>query len=193
MLMMSMLFALPVCHAAIAVTRIAQSHRLAAPRCCAAVPDITFRTEAWRDSFRGAERAVVISANGDAGGGERLGSLTLEELPVKELAERSEQPRPLLSGLIVQPKHRRRGVARQLVAEAAVQARAWGHDELLLYVESTNVPAVSFYDALGFRNAVDGTRVEPDAEADGEAGAGLLGWARALTRRGQMLCLRKPV
>ena len=123
------------------------------PTCCAL--DVNLRISPWVDNFRGATRAVTIVAE-DAGG-QRLGSLGLEELPVQAL------PRPLLSGLIVEPAHRRRGIARQLVFAAEDQARDWGHSELVLYVEASS-SALNFYDAIGFVDANGARCVRQEAD-----------------------------
>ena len=160
-------------------------------RSCVASDDgqIIVQCADWLDNFRGAERAVTISA-AEAASGQRVGSLGLELLP-----EASEggglKLCPLLSGLIVEPRFRRRGVARRLMNEAEAVALSWGHDEIVLYVESSNAPAVGLYGALGF--CADGTDVPVRAqEADDTDGGG--GWFGALSRpfaRAPTLYLRK--
>lgn len=134
---------------------------LAAPSGCGAL-ELTLQVSPWTDSFRGATRAVTISAD-DSSTGQRVGSLGLEELPLPTGGV--TEARPLLSGLIVQPTHRRRGVARRLVDAAEAQARAWGYTELMLYVAADNRAAVQLYDAIGFVDAADGTRCEVAPEA----------------------------
>ena len=175
--------------------------------------ELAVRSAPWTDSFRGAERAVTLVAE-DAATGQRLGSLGLEELALRPAevdgfaAADDGAPRPLLSGLVVEPAYRRRGVARELVSEAEKQARAWGHAELLLYVDDANAAAVRFYDAIGFRCAADGARCvagddgvavsargrapgEQPAESGWQAGA--LAWLRDLGRGSRLLFLRKAL
>ena len=105
-------------------------------------------------------------------------------------------PRPLLSGLVVEPRFRRRGVARQLVAEAEAFVKSeWSKDEILLFVEESNRAAVGLYDALGYVRAADGTRVEKQADDDDDAsGWGLLRSTMGLgsfSIGSEPLCLRK--
>jgi ribosomal protein S18 acetylase RimI-like enzyme len=54
---------------------------------------------------------------------------------------------PELEDLFVDPAHRRRGIARRLVRDAAATARAAGHRRLLV---TANPHAQDFYDAVGF-------------------------------------------
>lgn len=148
--------------------------------------DVTVDTEAWLDSFRGATRAVKLVAKEASDSAPLLGSLGLEELPA---TDKQPRPRPLLSALIVPPKHRRRGIATRLVSAAEAQASAWGHDELELYVQATDAAAVGLYDALGFRDAETGERVVVSSD---DAGGGVFAWARALASGGgRIVCLRK--
>ena len=137
-------------------------------------------------ALRGAERAITISAEDDATG-QRVGSLSLELLPVAIDETQPSSVRPLLSGLIVQPEYRHRGVAKKLVAEAERAARSWDCDDLnlYLYVESSNTAAINLYDRLGYRIACDGSRATA-AEAP-------KGWRAWLPSSGETMCLRKPL
>ena len=58
--------------------------------------------------------------------------------------------RPLLSGMIVEPSHRRRGVASAILREAEAQATAWGFDEVVLNVQRSNCAATELYRRSGY-------------------------------------------
>ncbi len=61
---------------------------------------------------------------------------------------------PLMSNVAVGGKFRRKGVGKELVYTAEEIARKqWGYDECYLYVEKRNMPAVRFYNNLGYRTA----------------------------------------
>ncbi|MDO9454662.1 ribosomal protein S18-alanine N-acetyltransferase [Nocardioides sp.] len=55
-----------------------------------------------------------------------------------------------LQRVAVDPAHRRRGVARELLDEVRRVARAEGADRLLLEVREDNAGAIAFYADLGF-------------------------------------------
>ena len=57
---------------------------------------------------------------------------------------------PLLSALFVNPSHRRRGVAGELMRAAEEQAIGWGHEELVLNVQRSNTAAQGLYAKLGY-------------------------------------------
>ena len=95
----------------------------------------------------------------------------------------------VLGGLVVQPKFRRRGVARQLVAEAEAQAASWGYDEVVLTVLSTNTAATSLYQRLGYQRT-DG---QPLQHADADTLGATSWWQRLLPSGADMLCLSKVV
>ena len=70
--------------------------------------------------------------------------------------------RQVLDELHVAPAHRRRGVARRLLAEVCAVARANGAREIWLETQNVNVPAVRAYQRLGFRLCgVDVSRYAP--------------------------------
>ncbi len=58
---------------------------------------------------------------------------------------------PLLSGLYVQPQHRRQGIAGALVQAAERAALDWGFCELRLQVHECNLPALRLYRNLGYQ------------------------------------------
>jgi len=159
--------------------------------------ELTIRSAEWLDSFRGAERAVLIVAE-DYATGQRVGSLGLEVLPMtsdglspNSAGEEQCCPRPLLSGLVVEPHLRRRGIAHRLMDEAEALVREWGHNELLLHVTASNTAALGFYDALGFECA-DGTRVAV-AEEEPPPKWSLGSWVRSLGSGSETRCLRKSL
>ena len=53
--------------------------------------------------------------------------------------------RPLLSSLNVEPQHRRRGVAKQLMEKAESLALEWGYAEIVLQVDKRNENAIALY------------------------------------------------
>lgn len=56
-----------------------------------------------------------------------------------------------ISRLVVRPEHRRRGLARALMAAAGAWAAGRGAAECVLQVAVDNAPALALYDSLGFR------------------------------------------
>lgn len=52
--------------------------------------------------------------------------------------------------LYIAPSARRSGLARQLLAAASEEARGFGARFIRLGVDRTNLPAIAFYDRLGF-------------------------------------------
>jgi GNAT superfamily N-acetyltransferase len=69
--------------------------------------------------------------------------------------------RPLLSNLAVDPRYRRRGIARRLMKVAERTAgEGMGFAELLLKVEHRNLPALELYRQLGYRETVQAKIVE---------------------------------
>jgi ribosomal protein S18 acetylase RimI-like enzyme len=61
--------------------------------------------------------------------------------------------------LVVVESHRRRGLGRLLLGEAAAEARSRGLASITLKVAADNEPALDFYRALGFRR--DGDSRDP--------------------------------
>ena len=57
-----------------------------------------------------------------------------------------------MSNVAVSPRWRRRGIAELLVKEIERLVRIeWGYDDVYLYVEQRNKPAVRLYQKLGYR------------------------------------------
>ena len=98
---------------------------------------------------------------------------------------------PLMSNLAVGKKYRRLGVARDMVDAAETLVRkTWGMDEVYLYVEQRNVPAVRLYQTLGYRTVwtdAAATTLVPAAAEDGRNGGGM---AQVPTT---LLCMRKSL
>jgi ribosomal protein S18 acetylase RimI-like enzyme len=59
-------------------------------------------------------------------------------------------PRPYLSDLAVDPKYRRRGIAKSLVQRGESFLQKVPREELFIRVEETNQAAISMYTGLGY-------------------------------------------
>lgn len=99
-----------------------------------------------------------VSVLGAERDGELIGHAILARLPFE--AE--------LQALLVAERHRRQGVAGQLMAAVIDRARAWGSERLLLEVRAGNGAAIALYRRLGF--VEDGRRrgYYPPREAGAE-------------------------
>jgi ribosomal protein S18 acetylase RimI-like enzyme len=64
--------------------------------------------------------------------------------------DEADPTRAHLISMWTAPTHRQRGVGRLLVEEIAAWARRRGASQLLLMVTSSNLPAMIFYQRLGF-------------------------------------------
>jgi ribosomal protein S18 acetylase RimI-like enzyme len=64
--------------------------------------------------------------------------------------DQEQPPRAQLVSMWTSPNHRRHGVGRLLVNEVFAWARQRGTCEMYLMVTSHNVPAIRFYEQLGF-------------------------------------------
>jgi ribosomal protein S18 acetylase RimI-like enzyme len=91
------------------------------------------------------EHVLVALAGGELAGYVRLGRATRLESNDHVVA---------ITGLAVDPAHRRRGVARRLLDAAIREATARGARRLTLRVLAPNAPARALYEAAGF--AVEG-------------------------------------
>jgi len=59
---------------------------------------------------------------------------------------------PLMSNLAISRSYRRKGLAESLVkATELIAQKEWGYDDVYLYVEKRNAPAVKLYKKLGYR------------------------------------------
>lgn len=93
------------------------------------------RAERWNG-----ERGIGFLAIDDGRGCGIAGSLIEDATPT----------RATLVSMWTAPTHRRRGIAWQLVDRVAAWALEHGARELLLLVTSSNGPAITFYERLGF-------------------------------------------
>jgi len=74
-------------------------------------------------------------------------------------------------GVLVDPAHRRRGLARQVVAALLEWGAERGASTAWLHVESDNTPAVALWEAIGFRTHHDHRYVAPAVTPTGRAPA----------------------
>jgi predicted GNAT family acetyltransferase len=75
--------------------------------------------------------------------------------------------------VMTHPEHRKRGLARALVAHVHSQAKHWGCDPIYLTSEPDNVAARAAWKSLGFHNvsgnyAIDGVSVIKDFKGPGK-------------------------
>ena len=70
-------------------------------------------------------------------------------------------------GVLVDPDHRRRGLARQVVAALLEWGAERGATTAWLHVESDNAPSVGLWDAIGFRTHHDHRYVAPAVTPQG--------------------------
>jgi ribosomal protein S18 acetylase RimI-like enzyme len=94
---------------------------------------------------------------------------------------------PVMSNVAVSREFRRRGIAEALVGEAERTARLeWGYDEIYLYVEERNTPAVRLYRKLGYRQVwKDSTATALQPLEDGSVGMKQIPTT--------LICMRKPL
>ena len=68
--------------------------------------------------------------------------------------------------LAVHPGHRRRSIARRLLAEALAQARTLGAELAWLEVRPSNLAALALYESFGFRQVGRRPRYYDDTHED---------------------------
>jgi GNAT superfamily N-acetyltransferase len=88
--------------------------------------------------------------------GELMGVAAMEVEPIPKFSLNSRttimRAAPLMSNVAVSRKFRRRGIAEELVKQVELYARnQWGYQEMYLYVEERNRPAIRLYQKLGYR------------------------------------------
>ena len=101
-----------------------------------------------------AQSDLIVCRQGDSD--EVIGCCGLEVTNIPTIGDLKAQENliraPLMSNVAVSRNFRRRGIAEKMVAQAEEVARKqWGYDQLLLYVEQRNTPAVKLYKKLGYR------------------------------------------
>lgn len=93
-----------------------------------------------RSVRRHPDAAVFVAADG----GELVGRLSVARDPHPASAHVADL------GLMVAASHRRRGIGRAFLEQAAVWARSAGVTKLELHVFPWNEPAIALYEAFGF-------------------------------------------
>lgn len=86
--------------------------------------------------------------------GDIIGCAGIETTAIPEGSLKAKAgPRyPLMSNVAVSREYRRKGIAEKLVKEAErISRKEWGYNQVFLYVEERNVPAVRLYQKLGYR------------------------------------------
>lgn len=104
----------------------------------AALEKVCFPADPWPEEIlaRSRERITVALENGEVAGYLVFSSI-LDEGSVDDIA--------------VSPKHRRRGIADALLANAVARARQDGLSVIYLEVRASNGPAIALYEKHGFR------------------------------------------
>lgn len=70
---------------------------------------------------------------------------------------------PFVIDLMVDPEHRRKGIAKVLVSELADRAHSWGSDTVALRLDPNSLPAGKLYELLGFEQVGDGDEGDPES------------------------------
>lgn len=83
-------------------------------------------------------------------GGTIVGAASLRLYDTPDAPEMRARRRVNVETLVVDAKHRRRAIGRQLMEAAEAWARARGADQVVLTVWAGNRRAASFYRALGY-------------------------------------------
>ncbi|MEO1198330.1 MAG: N-acetyltransferase [Pseudomonadota bacterium] len=89
------------------------------------------------------------------------------------LARRTVDDGEILS-LVVDPHHRRGGLATCLMQRACIGLMALGAQRVLLEVASDNAPAITLYTSLGFRDI--GTRIGYYSRGETSIDARIMAW-----------------
>lgn len=81
-----------------------------------------------------------------------VAAVEVEMVPKKSLTSTQKTRAPLMSNVAVSRKWRRRGIAEVLVKEIERMVRLeWGYDDIYLYVEQRNKPAIRLYQKMGYK------------------------------------------
>lgn len=79
--------------------------------------------------------------------GKVLGLAEIDDTPSKA---RNATPRPYMYNVAVDPKWRRRGIARALVSECEIISGKWGKPEVYLKVRDDSKAAIAMYESMGY-------------------------------------------
>lgn len=106
---------------------------------------------------------VAVDETGEIGGYYTLAAthVPIEALPpetTKKLPRYPVIPAMLIGRLAVSIKHRRQGLGRALVADAAIRTSGFGIGAFALIVDAKDQAAVAFYEANGFAPIPDEPR-----------------------------------
>ena len=97
---------------------------------------------------RRAELVLVENGNEELMG---VAAVEVELVPEKSLTSTAKTRAPLMSNVAVSRKWRRRGIGEVLVKEIERMVRIeWGYDDIFLYVEQRNKPAIKLYQKMGY-------------------------------------------
>lgn len=77
-------------------------------------------------------------------------SASTEAGPSSVRRKRSNVNLPYIGNLAVDPRARRRGLAKQLMRTAEAEAMEWGYGRVCLHVDASCIPATTLYAALGY-------------------------------------------
>jgi ribosomal protein S18 acetylase RimI-like enzyme len=120
-------------------------HATLAPEYFRAAP----RSEAdWQRVLADPTAAVFVAAAGSQG---LFGLLLIRVYDTPADPTMVPRRRGHIETLVVEARHRRRGIGRRLLEEAAAWARAQGAVELVLTTWTGNAAADAFYERLGYR------------------------------------------
>lgn len=114
----------------------------------------TTQFKEFRGRYAGVSRGQSELLVSQLPSGEVVGCAGIEATPIPQgkLRATPGARSPLMSNLAVSREYRRKGIAEKLVKEAERIARyEWGYDDVFLYVEERNSPAVKLYQKLGYR------------------------------------------
>ena len=131
---------------------------------------LSTREEEERRAIGDIEARICASANqmvfGAFAGDQLVAVAGLRRYPLRPV-----QQKGFLWGLFVVQEHRRRGIARRLIAAAVEQARAMGLAQIALNTGIENARAIALYRSAGFEAVEDAScadEIEDDADREVE-------------------------
>jgi GNAT superfamily N-acetyltransferase len=93
----------------------------------------------------GRQNALVVAQDPN---GDLLGACGVY---IKRRHSFAESDVPVLANLAVEPRARRRGIAKKLVGQCEDTVRGWGFKKLFTFCEEANLPAQRLYSKLGYK------------------------------------------